>query len=76
MQGSASKSINMDNQIVSVKMKHSLLVYQIANTFYCNGKMNIFTSWLDTSAWSFRVIPSPMADFINLESDGSTLIGG
>ena len=34
------------------------------------------TSWLETSAWSFLVMPSPMADFINLDNDGSTFIGG
>lgn len=34
------------------------------------------TSWLDTSAWSFLVIPSPIADFINRDNDGNTLIGG
>lgn len=34
------------------------------------------TSWLETSAWSLRVIPSPMADFISRERDGSTLMGG
>ena len=34
------------------------------------------TSWLDTSAWSLRVMPSPMADFIRRERDGRTLIGG
>ncbi|KAG9354001.1 hypothetical protein JZ751_012125 [Albula glossodonta] len=34
------------------------------------------TSWLDTSEWSLRVIPSPIADFINRDSEGSTLIGG
>lgn len=39
-------------------------------------KFSIFTSWLDTSEWSLRVIPSPMADFINRDKDGSTLIGG
>ena len=34
------------------------------------------TSWLDTSAWSRLVMPSPMADFIKRERDGRTLIGG
>lgn len=34
------------------------------------------TSWLDTSAWSFLVMPSPMADFISRDNEGSTLIGG
>ena len=29
-----------------------------------------------TSPWSLRVIPSPMADFISRESEGSTLMGG
>jgi len=35
-----------------------------------------YTSWLETSAWSSRVIPSPMADFISRDNDGKTLIGG
>lgn len=34
------------------------------------------TSWLETSAWSFLVIPSPMADFISRDKEGSTLMGG
>lgn len=34
------------------------------------------TSWLETSAWSFLVIPSPMADFIRRDSEGNTLMGG
>lgn len=34
------------------------------------------TSWLETSPWSFLVMPSPMADFIRRESEGSTLMGG
>src|SRR3954465_6809977 len=33
-------------------------------------------SWLDTSPWSFRVMPSPMADFMRRDRDGSTLMGG
>lgn len=33
-------------------------------------------SWLETFQWSSRVIPSPMADFISRDKDGSTLIGG
>jgi hypothetical protein len=42
------------------------------------GKMALVHnySWLDTSPWSLRVMPSPMADFMRRESDGSTLIGG
>lgn len=34
------------------------------------------TSWLETSPWSFLVMPSPMADFIRREREGSTLMGG
>ncbi|TNN40824.1 hypothetical protein EYF80_049015 [Liparis tanakae] len=33
-------------------------------------------SWFETSAWSFLVIPSPMADFIRRDSEGNTLMGG
>lgn len=33
-------------------------------------------SWLETFQWSSRVMPSPMADFISRDSDGSTLMGG
>ena len=34
------------------------------------------TSWLETSEWSLRVMPSPIADFMRRDRDGNTLIGG
>lgn len=34
------------------------------------------TSWFETSPWSFLVSFSPIALFINRESDGRTLMGG
>ena len=39
-------------------------------------KALFLTSWLETSAWSLRVMPSPMADFIRREREGKTLMGG
>lgn len=44
------------------------------NIFEC--ALLLLTSWLETSEWSSLVIPSPIADFINRDSDGKTLIGG
>lgn len=47
-----------------------------SHTLFMVQRARRFTSWFDTSAWSFRVIPSPMADFIKRDREGSTLIGG
>lgn len=57
---------------------HSLreLLLLPSHTLFMVQRARRFTSWFDTSAWSFRVIPSPMADFIKRDREGSTLIGG
>ena len=53
----------------------SSITQEVLNTQHQGTKI-VFTSWLDTSEWSSRVMPSPIALFMSRDSDGSTLIGG
>lgn len=57
------------------RIKH-LHVQRENHDVQVTGGGGFVTSWLETSAWSFLVIPSPMADFIRRDSEGNTLMGG